>query len=279
MWNVSDDDFKVIRGWGLDKNPFKAIDNFHPSQLDLRLDNKEHIKAHSDYIIRRKTYIKDEDFDKYYKEEIKPIDPIRWKYLMLRKAWFIMPLGWDQMAKNGSIIIDFGCGDGDTIQRLIEYIDKYWKDNKIINRKIKIIGLDLNASRIMNAKKLVHTENPNIEIEFRKADLVNDKLPMKDNYCDYGLCTGVLEILNNTQYHRFIKEMSRLISKGLYIEDLFDEYPGGYPRENIEIDFQNYGFSLKKREVILSEPFDKNVLTDPKKLWPIMKDQNLYLEK
>ena len=42
-----------------------------------------------------------------------------------------MPLGWDIIAKKGGNIIDAGCGDGDTIQNLIDYILRTWKKNNI----------------------------------------------------------------------------------------------------------------------------------------------------
>ena len=38
-----------------------------------------------------------------------------------------MPLGWDNIAINGGKVIDIGCGDGDVVQRLIDYVNKYWK--------------------------------------------------------------------------------------------------------------------------------------------------------
>ena len=279
MWTVTENDFNEIKSWGLEKNPFAAIDDYSHEKEAMRCNNEEHLRAHNDYIQKRLDYIKSKDFNDYYKSESKPIDHLRWRYLMNRKAWFIMPLGWDEIAKNGNVIIDFGCGDGDTVQRLTDFVDSYWNLNQVKPRKIKIIGLDLNPSRIDNAKNLVKTTNKNIEIEFRVADLVGSKFPFQDCYCDYGICTGVLEILDNVQYKTFVKEMCRLTSTGIYIEDLYDEYPGGYPRDDIADEFMFYGFKLKRREIILTEPFQSNGLSDPKKLWPILKDQNLYFEK
>lgn len=279
MWTVTENDFNEIKSWGLEENPFAAIDDYSQEKEVMRCNNEEHLRAHNEYIQKRLDYIKSKDFNDYYKSEFKPIDHLRWRYLMNRKAWFIMPLGWDEIAKNGNVIIDFGCGDGDTVQRLADFVDSYWISNQAKPRKIKIIGLDLNPSRIDNAKNLVKTTNKNIEIEFQVADLVGSKFPFQNCYCDYGLCTGVLEILDNVQYKTFVKEMCRLTSTGIYIEDLYDEYPGGYPRDDIADEFMFYGFKLKRREIILTEPFKSDKLSDPKKLWPILKDQNLYFEK
>ena len=61
-----------------------------------------------------------------------------------------MPLGWNNIAKDGVNILDIGCGDSD-ITELIEYISK----NSNRDVQINIYGIDINASRINNCKKLV----------------------------------------------------------------------------------------------------------------------------
>ena len=74
-----------------------------------------------------------------------------------------MPLGWENIAKSGGKVLDIGCGDGDVIQNLIDYVEKYWKKNKITSKKLEITGIDLNKTRIENAKKHVKTNSKNIK--------------------------------------------------------------------------------------------------------------------
>ena len=135
MWEVSDDDFKTISNWGLDQNPFKAVSDFSERKMELRWLNPEHREHYVKYIYDRFGYIGDKNFDDYYKTAKKPIDQKRWEYLMKRKSWFIMPLGWDSIAVNGGNIADFGCGDGDTVQRLIDFVDEYWTEKNIQDKK------------------------------------------------------------------------------------------------------------------------------------------------
>ena len=77
--------------------------------------------------------------------------------------------------------------------------------NKIKPVKIHIVGIDLNFSRVENAKKLVHTNNENITFEFHQGDFVGDNLNYSENYFDFSLATGVFEILNNNQFESAIK--------------------------------------------------------------------------
>ena len=59
-----------------------------------------------------------------------------------------MPLGWENIAKDGINILDVGCGDGDVTQNLINFISK--KSKKKI--KINIYGIDINASELIIVK-------------------------------------------------------------------------------------------------------------------------------
>ena len=278
MWEVSDADFKEITSWGLTENPFKAVSDYSDLKKELRWLNQEHREAWEAYIYARMDYIGDKDFDDYYKNAEKPIDQRRWNYLMNRKAWYIMPLGWDIISSNSCRVVDIGCGDGDTVQRLINFINESWKLKNIENLKIEIVGTDLNFSRIENAKKLVKTINSNIVFEFIQADIISNGLDYENGYFDYAICTGVLEILNDQQCNSFINEMCRLTSKGIYIEDLYEKFPGGYPRD-LEVLFKPHKFYEEKIEIVFSEPFSVDKLNDPKKLWPIVVDQNVWMQK
>ena len=71
-------------------------------------------------------------------------------------------------------ILDIGCGDGD-IANLIEYISK----NSNRDVQINIYGIDINASRINNCKKLVKAKAKNIKLNFIVDDLA------KKNYSHF----------------------------------------------------------------------------------------------
>ena len=66
---------------------------------------------------------------------------------------------------------------------------------------------------------------------------------------------------------------------GINIEDVAETFPGGWPRHNLGYYLLKYGFHIKKRHLIFTEPFKKKKLSDPKKIWPIILDQNIWAEK
>lgn len=278
MWYPEDKDFQALDAWGLAANPFAAVEDYSAMKTELRWLNGENRKVYVDYVKRRLEYIAGKNFDSYYKTARKPIDKRRWQFLMQRKAWFIMPLGWDRIADAGGSVIDLGCGDGDTVQRLIDFTHARWQAQGVKGRKLHIVGIDLNQSRVDNANELVSSPDPAITFEFRAGDLVGG-LGGPDKAYDFGLITGVLEILEDELYAKFIAESCRVVRKGVYIEDLFEEFPGGYPRDNLHEEFEKHGFAQKLRHVVLSEPFDVDRLRDPMKLWPMLLDQNVWLER
>lgn len=279
MWEVTDDDFKTVTNWGLDDDEFKAIEDFSERKLEFRWLNPEHREQYIKYIDDCLSYIKDKNFDNYYKSATKLIDQRRWEYLMKRKAWYIMPLGWDVIAKVGGNVADFGCGDGDTVQRLIDFIEKECKLKNIQNKKFHIIGLDLNASRIENAKKYVKSNNPNITFEFQTVDISGKGLMYDNNYFDFGIITGVIEYIEDSNLDFFLDEVCRTVSRGIYFQGTCEKFPGCIPRNNIDKLLNNRGFKVKKKYKILSEPFDIDKLQDPMKIWPIILNQNVWLEQ
>jgi len=128
-------------------------------------------------------------------------------------------------------------------------------------------------------KKYVKSNNPNITFEFHAVDISGKGLMYENNHFNFGIITGVIEILEDSILDYFLDEVCRTISRGIYIEDLFEKFPGGIPRDNIDLLLNKRKFKVKKRHVILSEPFDIDKLQDPMKLWPIMLDQNIWAEK
>ncbi|MCB0351726.1 MAG: class I SAM-dependent methyltransferase, partial [Bdellovibrionales bacterium] len=115
--------------------------------------------------------------------------------------------------------------------------------------------------------------------EFHQGDIVGAGLKYSDAEFDYSMANGVFEILEDKPCESFIKEMCRTTKSGVFVEDLFEQFPGGYPRDHLHEMFAKHGFRLGMRHVILSEPFDIDRVRDPKKLWPVIKVQNLWLEK
>ena len=77
----------------------------------------------------------------------------------------------------------------------------------------------------------------------------------------------------------FLKNVSKIVKKGIYIEDVAETFPGGWPRHNLGYYLLKYGFKIKKRHLLFTEPFKKKSLSDPKKIWPIILDQNIWAEK
>lgn len=279
MWEVKDDDFKAVTNWGLEDDEFKAVEDFSERKLEFRWLNPEHREQYIKYIDDCLRYIKDKNFDNYYKTTTKLIDQRRWEYLMKRKAWYIMPLGWDVIAKDGGKVADFGCGDGDTVQRLIDFIEKKCKLKNIQNKKFHIIGLDLNASRIENAKKYVKSNNPNITFEFQTTDISGKGLLYDDDYFDFGIITGVIEYIEDASLDFFLDEICRTVSRGIYFQGTCEKFPGCIPRNNIDELLNKRGFKVKNKHRILSEPFDIDKLQDPMKIWPIILNQNVWSEQ
>ncbi len=276
MWYPEDKDFAAVQAWGLAENPFAAVDDFSAMKTELRWLNAENRRVYVNYTKLRLEYIAGKNYDTYYRAARKPIDRRRWEFLAQRKAWFIMPLGWDRIADAGGSVIDLGCGDGDIVQRLIDFTDARWKKQGVTDRKLHIVGVDLNESRVINALELVSSPNPAITFEFRQGDIVAG---LADKAYDFGLITGVLEILEDELYEKFVAQSCRIVKRGIYIEDLFEEFPGGHPRDNLDKELGKHGFVQKMRHVVLSEPFDVEKLHDPMKLWPMLLDQNLWLER
>jgi ubiquinone/menaquinone biosynthesis C-methylase UbiE len=277
MFNPKDEDFEAIKSWGLDKDPLKAIKDYSPLKEELRWLNARNRDAHLAYIRAREDYIQQKNYDHYYKTAEKPIDRYRWEYLKIRKAWYIMPLEWDRFAgpevKN---ILDLGCGDGDSAQRMAEHIVKCWNAKGYKGHKLTIHGYDLNPSRIVNANMHCESLHPDISFHFDVCDVVGKGVPHPDKFFDYATLNGVLEILEDEPALRFMSELCRVTKSGVYVEDLADRYPGGYPRENFEEMFNTHGFTLLRDHMVFMEPFTVEGSLDPMEIWPINKVRIMF---
>jgi hypothetical protein len=73
-----------------------------------------------------------------------------------------------------------------------------------------------------------------------------------------------------------MSEICRVTKRGIYVEDLSDEYPGGYPRVDFESFFGAYGFTLERDHYVLTEPFSLDAGADPMKIWPILKERIMF---
>lgn len=275
----TDDDFAALESWGLATAPFAAVADFSPEKLELRWNNPVHRSAHDAYVKAREEYIQTKDFDHYYKTARKPIDRRKWEYLKERKAWFICPLEWDRFAEPGvERIVDLGCGDGDVAQRVADHIAACWNRTGYAGHEVEISGYDLNASRVENARALCRSPHPLIRFAFADRDIVSAGAAEADKSFDHVLCTGVLEILADGPAERMLDEMCRLARLGVYIEDLADVYPGGFPRDDLPERLARRGFRTVRHVHVLTEPFDAQESRDPLRLWPILKDQVLFAE-
>ncbi len=277
MFDPKEEDFQAIVSWGLKENPLRAIEDFQPAQLEERWKNPYQQEAHAEYVRKREEYIQSKNFDDYYKKAEKPIDRKRWEYLKDRKAWFIAPLEWSRFAANDvRLVLDLGCGDGDVTQRIADFIADDWAKRSYAGHDIQIFGYDLNASRIKNAQALCHSPHPKISFNFDVCDAIGAGIPHEDKFFDYAVTTGVLEILEDAPAQKFLSEICRVSRRGVYVEDLADEYPGGYPRENFSELFEREGFAVERHHWVLTEPFVREGTRDPMKLWPALKDQIMF---
>lgn len=271
MFNPEDKDFATIEAWGLKQNPLRALTDHSPLKLELRWLNPHQREAHLVYYKKREDYIQKKNFDHYYKTAEKPIDRRRWEYLKDRKAWYICPLEWDRFtARDVKHIIDLGCGDGDVTQRVADYIADSWKNQGYKGHKLDIYGYDLNPSRIVNAKLHCKSPHPDITFHFNVCDVAGKGVPHEDKFFDYAINSGVFEILEDEPADTFMNELCRVTRSGIFIEDLADHYPGGYPRADFESLFNKYGFTTLRDHFVFTEPFTLDGSADPMKLWPIL---------
>lgn len=275
-------DFNLINEWGLIENPLKAIDDYSQEKEEKRWNNKWHNQTFKKYKERRQDWsdLGEGEYTEYYKERMqRPIDKTKWEYLKKRKAWYICPLGWDNFATPGtSRILDLGCGDGDVTQRVANYIYGKWIQAEYSGFPMEIVGVDLNKTRIENAQKLCHSPNRNINLTFQVGDAISG-LGYDDNYFDYTLMSGVIEILDDDEANKLLNEVKRITANGIYIQDLFDKFPGGNPRENLKNMLSNRGFENVVRYKVFSQPFTEQGSSDPMEIWPITVNQIIYAER
>jgi SAM-dependent methyltransferase len=265
--------FKIIKGWGLDKNPYRAIDDYSETKAEQRHLNKDWKSLYTKYVNKRKIWTEGRDHKKFYRKTYnKPIDKWTWEYLRKRKQYFQMPLGWEKIVKSGGTIIDVGCGDGDFVQNFIDYAEKIIKKKKL-KSKIYIHGIDVNHSRVENAKKLVSSKLPNIKFSFKCADFAKTNI----SKFDHAFASGLFGILDDKEFSKFVQKLEKNIKKTIYIEEILEPFPGGFPRYHMGKYFKK--FKVLEKHKIFTEPLNLKKIEDPKKLWPVHIVQNIVLER
>jgi SAM-dependent methyltransferase len=280
MFDPKQSDFEAIRAWGLEQDPLRAIADFDPAQLEARWNNPTFREEYEAYYERRAAWIAGRTFDDYYKKAEKPIDRQRWEFLKARKAWYIPPVEWDRFGAAGvRRILDLGCGDGDTTQRVIDHVSRMRACEGRSGEPLEIHGLDLNASRVSNARTHVRVQDPGLSLRFDVRDVAGEGVPYPDAHFDYTLTTGVLEILEDDPFQRFLSELCRVTKRGVFIEDLAEEFPGGHPREDLDKHLSERGFRVVRSHMVLQEPFVQEGSLDPLRLWPALKVSVLFAER
>ena len=278
MFDPTPEAFAALATWPNAKDPLAAIGRYSEMQRALRWLKPSHRKAHREYQQRRADWVRERDFETYFKDTDRTIDRRHWEYLKARKSWYIMPFEWDRFAQPGvRRLLDLGCGDGDVTQRMAEWIARRWKASGG-GQPLEIVGIDLSESRIGNARRLCVPPDPRIRFTFLAAD-VTAGLPYPERYFDYGVCSGVFEILDDISAAKFANALCDSVEKGIHIEDLLDRYPGGFPREDLGGLLRPNGFRVTLRSVVLTEPFSLSTEPDLCHLWPILRDQNLWADR
>ena len=125
---------------------------------------------------------------------------------------------------------------------------------------------------------MVNSEDYRISFEFHQGSVVNQKFDYVDNYFDYSIVTAVFEILDDNEFNLALDQITRLTRKGIYTQDILDQLPGGYPRLTLGKSFQERNFYTKEFNLLFTEPFSIHNLQDPRKIYPNLLIQNIWVE-
>jgi len=162
---------------------------------------------------------------------------------------------------------------------VIDFIASDWRKRGSEGHPIEVCGIDLNESRLRNAEQHVRSAHDLIAARFEHRDLARSGFEQADAAFDYGLLCGVLEIIEPDAFEDFVKEVARVVRRGLFIEDLAEKTPGGYPREDLPTYFEALGFRVLRDHWVLQEPYQDQGTLDPMELWPALKVRILFLER
>ncbi|MFC7079065.1 class I SAM-dependent methyltransferase [Halorussus caseinilyticus] len=271
------EDFAELESWGLVEDPMAAIADYSDERAERRWDNDRHCRAHREHAENQSEEFL-ADAQAYYRSMDRPIDRRKWAFLKRRKAWFHPPVEWGRFAAtDASRILDLGCGDGDVTQRVAEFVAGRWTQTGYDGAPMEIVGVDLNESRVRNARKLAESPHEKITLTFEQAD-ATDRLDYGEDFFDYALLNGVFEVLDDENFEAVRDEVSRVTAIGLYVRDLLDDYEGLHPRPDLPDSLADRGFETVARHKIFEEPFAEEGTTDPLAVWPMNVHQVLFAE-
>lgn len=271
------EDFRALERWGVVEDPMAAIADHSEERAERRWENERHRRAHETTAENTSEELL-ADPQAYFRSLSRPIDRTKWAYLKRRKAWFHPPVGWGRFAAPGTArILDLGCGDGDQTQRVAEFVAGRWLSTGYDGFPMEVVGVDVNESRVANARRHVESPHPKISMRFEQADVL-DGLAYEDDYFDYTLLLGVLELLDDDEASRMLDETARLTAEGVSVRDILDEYPPMYPRPDLPELLASRGFDTVERHRVFEEPFTEEGTEDPLAVWPMNEHQVLFAE-
>lgn len=267
-------DFHELEEWGLVADPFAAIEDFSEERAELRRDNERHCRAREEAIAETTDAFVD-DTQTYYRDLDRPIDRPKWAYLQSRKAWFHPPLEWGRFAAPETArILDAGCGDGDQTQRVAEFVAGRWQAAGYDGSPLEIVGVDLSDSRVENARRHAQSPHEDITLRFEEGDL-SEGLDYGVDHFDHSLAMGLFEVLDE-RFDAVLDELSRVTTKGLYVRDILDDYPGLTSRPSLPSILVDRGFHIESRHRLFEEPFAESGTEDPLAIWPMNVHQMLF---
>jgi SAM-dependent methyltransferase len=274
----TEEDFRRLEEWGLIADPLAAVEDFSADRAKRRVDNDRHCRKRDEFEANRSSGFLD-DAVSYYEGLERPIDRTKWAYLKRRKAWFHPPLGWGRLASPGtSRILDLGCGDGDQTQRVAEFVAGRWQASGYDGFPLEVVGVDICASRIENARRHTNSPHEKITLRFEQGDALAG-LDYSPDFFDYTVVMGLFEFLNDDQLDTTLEEITRLTAHGLYVRDMLEEYPGFYPRPKLPDTVSSHGFEPVERARVFEEPFVESGTRDPLDVWPMHVHQVLFAER
>jgi SAM-dependent methyltransferase len=269
------EDFHAIARWGLVEDPLAAVADYSEERAAARGDNDRHRRAREAYAEGQSAAFV-ADSQAYYRSLDRPIDRPKWEFLKRRKAWFHPPVGWGRIAAPGTArVLDLGCGDGDQTQRLAAFVAGRWTAAASDGFPMEIVGVDLSASRVRNARRLADSPHPKVTLRFEPGDAVAG-LDYPDDFFDYTLATGLFETLDDDAFASVLDETLRLTANGLYVRDLLDDYPGVTPRPDLAATLADRGFPTVEHHRVFEEPFVEEGTRDPMAVWPMNRHQVLF---
>lgn len=271
------EDFRELETWGLVEQPTAAIEEFSPELERRRTENERHRRKRREQAEGvSEAFL--EDSQAYYRSMDRPIDRTKWAYLKRRKAWFHPPVEWGRFAAPGTArILDLGCGDGDQTERVAEFVAGRWTAAGYDGFPVEIVGVDLNGSRIENARRHADSPHEHVTLRFERGDAV-EGLDYPEDHFDYALALGLLEVLDEERAERVLDETARLTANGVYVRDLLDPTPGLHPRPDLDERLAERGFETVERHRLLEEPFVEEGTRDPLDVWPMNLHQVLFAE-